>query len=145
VSALVAAASYEDGYEGHEAVIQYLWDGVREDMSDEERRKLLFFTTGSDRVPIKGAHALLSPQQPRARACQRPLRGARSACAASAPWRAGLANLTFIVQRAGPDADRLPTAQTCFSRLLLPEYGSRERLREKLLIAIENSRGFGLI
>ncbi|OZJ01590.1 hypothetical protein BZG36_05606, partial [Bifiguratus adelaidae] len=33
----------------------------------------------------------------------------------------GLKELTFIVQRNGPDSDRLPTALTCFSRLLLPD------------------------
>lgn len=67
VSALVSAASYEDGYDGHEAVIEYLWDVVREDMSDEQRRKLLFFTTGSDRVPIKGTRDRASPSVTAAR------------------------------------------------------------------------------
>jgi hypothetical protein len=29
--------------------------------------------------------------------------------------------------------------------LLLPEYKSKEKLKEKLLVALENSEGFGLI
>ncbi|ORY20885.1 HECT-domain-containing protein, partial [Neocallimastix californiae] len=37
-----------------------------------------------------------------------------------------LGNLTFVIQRNGPDTDRLPTALTCFGRLLLPEYSTKE-------------------
>ena len=48
------------------------------------------------------------------------------------------------VQRSGPDADRLPTAHTCFNALLLPEYHTRAKLRNHLLLAIENAEGFGL-
>jgi E3 ubiquitin-protein ligase HUWE1 len=40
----------------------------------------------------------------------------------------------------------LPTAHTCFNQLDLPEYGSEEETREKLLIAIrEGSEGFGFV
>lgn len=57
----------------------------------------------------------------------------------------GLGTLSLVVQRNGPDSDRLPTALTCFSRLLLPEYSSKERLAKYLLLAIENGQGFGLV
>ncbi|KAJ3095979.1 hypothetical protein HDU97_006328 [Phlyctochytrium planicorne] len=57
----------------------------------------------------------------------------------------GLGNLTFVVQRNGPDTDRLPTALTCFGRLLLPEYASKEKLENRLITAIENAKGFGCI
>lgn len=33
---------------------------------------------------------------------------------------------------------------TCFNVLLLPEYDSREKLRDRLLKAISQSEGFGL-
>ncbi|KAJ1555372.1 hypothetical protein HK096_002642, partial [Nowakowskiella sp. JEL0078] len=56
----------------------------------------------------------------------------------------GLGNLTFVIQRNGPDTDRLPTALTCFGRLLLPEYSGRDKLKARLTTAIENARGFGL-
>lgn len=56
----------------------------------------------------------------------------------------GLGALALTLQRAGPDSDRLPTSHTCFNTLLLPDYGSREKLRERLLTAIDNARGFGL-
>ena len=48
------------------------------------------------------------------------------------------------VQCGGPDTARLPTSHTCFNVLLLPEYSSREKLRERLCVAIDNAQGFGL-
>jgi len=56
----------------------------------------------------------------------------------------GLGQLRFVIQRAGPDTDRLPTAHTCFNVLLLPDYGSKEKTRDRLLTAIQNAQGFGL-
>jgi len=56
----------------------------------------------------------------------------------------GLGTLRLIIQRAGPDDTKLPTAHTCFNVLLLPEYSSKEKLLRLLLIAIENAQGFGL-
>ena len=38
---------------------------------------------------------------------------------------------------------RLPCAQTCFNVLLLPEYSTRERLEERLRLAISYAKGFG--
>ncbi|KAJ3119077.1 hypothetical protein HK100_000475 [Physocladia obscura] len=57
----------------------------------------------------------------------------------------GLGNLVFVIQRNGPDTERLPTALTCFGRLLLPEYSSVEKLENRLVTAIENAKGFGLV
>jgi len=57
----------------------------------------------------------------------------------------GLGSLVITVSRFGPDSDKLPCAHTCFNHLLLPEYSSKEKLKERLLIAINNSEGFGLI
>ncbi|WIA14643.1 hypothetical protein OEZ85_003147 [Tetradesmus obliquus] len=57
---------------------------------------------------------------------------------------AGLGALRLLVQRAGPDSEKLPTAHTCFNTLLLPEYCSRAKLQRKLMTAIQNSQGFGL-
>lgn len=57
----------------------------------------------------------------------------------------GLINMPFYIGRLGPDTDRLPQAHTCFNHLLLPEYCDKDKLREKLLSAIENAEGFGMI
>uniref|UniRef100_A0A8C8VK87 HECT and RLD domain containing E3 ubiquitin protein ligase family member 6 n=1 Tax=Pelusios castaneus TaxID=367368 RepID=A0A8C8VK87_9SAUR len=39
--------------------------------------------------------------------------------------------------------DHIPEAQTCFHILILPQYSTIEKLREKLLLAISNNQGFG--
>ncbi|KAJ1539121.1 Ubiquitin-protein ligase E3A, partial [Cladochytrium tenue] len=58
----------------------------------------------------------------------------------------GLARLPFVLARAGPDSDRLPSSHTCYNVLLLSDYGTRERLEEKLRVALDNaSCGFYLV
>ncbi|KAI9702992.1 MAG: hypothetical protein M1836_008206 [Candelina mexicana] len=55
----------------------------------------------------------------------------------------GVGSITFVIMRAGPDSERLPSSTTCFGRLLLPEYASREKLKDKLNTALEHTKGFG--
>ncbi|KAI9738749.1 MAG: hypothetical protein M1834_008256 [Cirrosporium novae-zelandiae] len=57
----------------------------------------------------------------------------------------GIRSIQFTIQRSGTDNERLPTSSTCFGRLLLPEYSSKEILKAKLQIALENSKGFGVL
>jgi ubiquitin-protein ligase E3 A len=57
----------------------------------------------------------------------------------------GLGSLIITISRFGPDSDKLPCAHTCFNHLLLPDYQNKEKLRERLIIAIENAEGFGLM
>lgn len=57
----------------------------------------------------------------------------------------GLAKLKLVIARSGPDTERLPTAHTCFNVLLLPDYASKEKLQERLLKAINYSKGFGML
>ena len=56
----------------------------------------------------------------------------------------GLGKLRMLIQRAGDDTDRLPTSHTCFNVLLLPDYGTDEKMQRMLLTAVENAEGFGL-
>ncbi|GAQ89192.1 Putative ubiquitin-protein ligase [Klebsormidium nitens] len=106
--ALSKEARYEAGFTKDSPVIKWFWELVKA-MSLDEKKKLLFFTTGSSRAPI-----------------------------------GGLSELRFVVQRMGPDTDRLPTAHTCFNVLLLPEYATKEKLADRLHLAIKNAEGFGL-
>jgi hypothetical protein len=55
----------------------------------------------------------------------------------------GMRNLQFTLQRNGVDDGHLPSSYTCYGILLLPEYSSKDVLREKLAMALENSKGFG--
>ena len=65
---------------------------------------------------------------------------------ASRPPMGGLGKLEpkLKIQKNGVDSELLPTAATCFNTLLLPEYGTRLKMKEKLLVAVENASGFGL-
>lgn len=99
---------YADGYEDDMQIIKDFWNIVHK-LTIENKKKLLFFVTGSDRVPIEG-----------------------------------LSELKITITRNGPDTNRLPTSQTCFNQLLLPEYSDKNKLEKKLMIAINNSKGFGL-
>lgn len=78
-------------------------------MDSDEKKSLLSFVTGSDRVPLKG-----------------------------------LSTIAFQIMKQGADSEKLPTALTCFNQLMLPCYSSKEKLRERLLLAVQNSKGFGL-
>jgi hypothetical protein len=110
-SAWQSNTAYE-GYSQKSEVVQWFWSIVNDDFSEEARRELLAFATGSARAPPKGL-------------------GSREA--------------RFVIARAGPDSEQLPTAHTCFNHLLVPEYDSREKLDKKLRLAIANNQGFGLI
>jgi ubiquitin-protein ligase E3 A len=57
----------------------------------------------------------------------------------------GLSTLPFHVGRLGPAGDRLPIASTCFNHLMIPEYETKEILKQKLMLAIQNAEGFGMI
>ena len=114
---LEESARYEDGYTEDSDTIAHLWEVVHE-MTEEDRKKFLFFLTGCDRAPINGLSKIVSLI---------------------------LEDLVITVSRFGPDSDKLPCAHTCFNHLLLPEYSSKEKLKERLLLAIQNSEGFGLM
>ena len=100
---------YDGGFSAETPTIRFFWEVVHS-FSEEQKKKLLFFATGSDRVPI-----------------------------------GGLSRLQFVITKNGGDSDRLPSAHTCFNVLLLCEYPNKERLRERLLTAIQNAEGFGMI
>ena len=57
----------------------------------------------------------------------------------------GLGKLKMTITKNGPESSRLPTAHTCFNVLLLPEYQSVDLLRDRLLKALDNAMGFGLV
>lgn len=52
--------------------------------------------------------------------------------------------IKMIIQSTKDDAF-LPVAHTCVSQLDLPIYSTKEKLRYKLLQAIQQSEGFGLV
>ena len=57
----------------------------------------------------------------------------------------GLGSLPITISNGGNNLDQLPSAHTCFDNLILPDYKNKEKMKEKLLNAINYSEGFGLI
>ncbi|KKO76000.1 ubiquitin protein ligase e3a [Vairimorpha ceranae] len=58
---------------------------------------------------------------------------------------AGAGSLKLVIMKNGCDTERLPSSQTCFNTLLLPEYSSKEKLEGKLRTALEMTAGFFLL
>ena len=56
----------------------------------------------------------------------------------------GAASLVIKVTKLGDESGRFPTARTCFNRIGLYRYSSREQLESKLWRAVAESEGFGL-
>jgi len=57
---------------------------------------------------------------------------------------AGMSSVKITIQRT-KDTNFLPVAHTCFNLLDLPEFTTKEKLRFKLLQAIQCTEGFGLV
>ncbi|KAL5017996.1 hypothetical protein ScPMuIL_003718 [Solemya velum] len=58
---------------------------------------------------------------------------------------AGMKSVKMMIQPVKVPEDYLPVAHTCFNLLDLPMYTSKTKLREKLLQAIDQTQGFGLV
>jgi len=93
-------------------VVQFFWEIV-EESTEQERTDLLQFCTGSTRVPVEGFQSLQGSDGPR----------------------------RFCVQLVD-DVTRLPHAHTCFNRLDLPKYPTKERLKQRLQLAVDGAEGF---
>ncbi|KAH7030759.1 ubiquitin-protein ligase [Microdochium trichocladiopsis] len=101
------------GYTESDEVIQFFWQTVRS-WDGEQKSRLLQFTTGTSRIPVNGFKDLQGSDGPR----------------------------RFTIEKSG-EPGNLPKAHTCFNRLDLPPYKSLEQLQHKLLIAVEETMGFG--
>ncbi|XP_018117468.1 E3 ubiquitin-protein ligase HACE1 isoform X1 [Xenopus laevis] len=98
---------YTSGYERDDQVIQWFWEVVQE-LTQEERVLLLQFVTGSSRVPHGGFAYIMGGS--------------------------GLQN--FTIAAVAYTANLLPTSSTCINMLKLPEYPSKEILKDRLLVAL---------
>eukprot|EP01056_Protomagalhaensia_sp_Gyna25_P001812 Protomagalhaensia_sp_Gyna_25__1811@NODE_1957_length_1385_cov_3_308321_g1611_i0_p2_GENE_NODE_1957_length_1385_cov_3_308321_g1611_i0NODE_1957_length_1385_cov_3_308321_g1611_i0_p2_ORF_typecomplete_len159_score25_27HECT/PF00632_25/2_2e59_NODE_1957_length_1385_cov_3_308321_g1611_i056532 len=102
------------GYLPTDQHIRWFWE-ILEEMDQNQLATFLQFTTGTSRVPLGGFQNLMG------------MRG---------PQR------FVIVQAYGQD--RLPAAHTCFNQLDVPNYETKELMKQKLLLAItEGKEGFG--
>jgi hypothetical protein len=101
------------GYGEKDAVIQWFWEVLCE-FTNPEKAEFLQFVTGSSKVPIEGFIALQGMRGPQ----------------------------KFNIHKAYvDDFQRLPVAHTCFNQLDLPDYPSKELLRERLLYSVREGKG----
>jgi len=57
----------------------------------------------------------------------------------------GMKALRFIIQPTCGGEEYLPVAHTCFNLLDLPKYQTKAKLQEKMLTAIQQTEGFGIV
>lgn len=100
-------------YSENDQVVQWFWQIV-ESLSAEEKSRLLQFVTGTSRVPVNGFKDLHGSDGPR----------------------------KFCIEKVN-SLDKLPVAHTCFNRLDLPTYSNYDVMKQKLVLAIEETMGFG--
>ena len=109
------STQYEPASFASSEQVRWLWATVR-GLPAEEQSKLLFFCTGSARVPATGFGALMGYN--------------------------GAQQRFTVACVHGATAGRLPTASSCFNKLNLPAYGSEAELRIKLCQALSGAEGF---
>ena len=98
-------------------VVKWFWEVITEDFEEEDRARLLQFSTGTSGVPVQGFVALQGPH-----GVQR-----------------------FTLNGIKKSVSFYPRAHTCFNRIDLPLYGNREELRSKLLMAVQmEATGFSI-
>uniref|UniRef100_A0AC35TR25 E3 ubiquitin-protein ligase n=1 Tax=Rhabditophanes sp. KR3021 TaxID=114890 RepID=A0AC35TR25_9BILA len=105
---------YKGGYFDQHVVITWFWNTVYE-MTNAERLKLLQFITGTASIPYEGFIGLRGSNGPK----------------------------KFTIERWG-ESSSLPRAHTCFNRLDLPMYRDSKSLKEKLLLAINESSSYAI-
>ncbi|CAL9736741.1 E3 ubiquitin-protein ligase Rsp5p [Monosporozyma servazzii] len=101
------------GYQESDEVIQWFWKCVSE-WDNEQRARLLQFTTGTSRIPVNGFKDLQGSDGPR----------------------------RFTIEKAG-ESQQLPKSHTCFNRVDLPPYIGYDSMKQKLTLAVEETIGFG--
>ena len=167
-AALERNAKYEGGFNTSAPAVQWLWGIVKEELTFEEKKMFLKFFTGSDRWGrggclcgcVRATRVALVSHRPgqactshqaaagcRPRSKRSPLGPPPNNPLLNNPPRSpigGLGALKCVIQRDGPDSLKLPTSHTCFNTLLLPEYATREKMADRLRLAILNAEGFGL-
>ncbi|KAL5103445.1 E3 ubiquitin-protein ligase Su dx [Taenia crassiceps] len=100
-------------YNASSKQVVWFWQFVHS-LDKEKRARLLQFITGTCHIPLGGFGELMGSN----------------------------GRQLFCIEKTGSEA-WLPRSHTCFNRLDLPPYTSYDQLREKLLLAIEETEGFG--
>ena len=124
VPSLKRAMKYAAGYHPSQQVMMWFWE-VIEELSPDQQRKFLKFMTSCSRQPLLGFHSLDPPP------CVQQIR---------LPDTLFELNDVATVAKSAP----LPTSSTCMNLLKLPNYRSKELMKQKILQSIESGAGFEL-
>jgi hypothetical protein len=111
VELLRRVTKYEN-YNETDPVVTYFWEVLRE-MTTQQRKRFLQFVWARRRLPRKASEF-------------------------DSPFRIVKDSKSFLRYDDILGCEPLPSASTCFFSLTLPEYRTKEILRNKLLFAIEN-------
>lgn len=103
------------GFSANDQAILWFWEWVRS-LEPEKKSRLLQFVTGTSRVPVNGFRELHGSDGPR----------------------------RFTIEKLSGSLETLPIAHTCFNRIDMPPYKSKEILASKLLMAMEETEGFAV-
>jgi len=122
VAGLRAAIVYAGGYHPSQPIMQWFWE-VLETFTPSQQRLFLKFMTSCSRQPLLGFSALVPAP------CIQQIR---------------VQDQDEVGRSESSGNARLPTSSTCMNLLKLPNYPSKDMLREKLLYAIESGAGFEL-
>eukprot|EP00897_Mesotaenium_endlicherianum_P006153 jgi/Mesen1/5566/ME000280S04673 len=121
VDDLRAQTQYSGGYTSSSRSVRLFWEVVA-GFSARERCDLLKFVTSCSRGPLLGFRHLAPPFTIHQVAC----------------------DTSVFAAIGGQDAERLPSASTCFNMLKLPNYKRASTMRDKLKYAISSNAGFEL-
>jgi ubiquitin-protein ligase E3 C len=125
VASLQQAMQYGGGYHSSQPVVQWFWE-IMYELTPDHQRKFLKFVTSCSRQPLLGFSSLEpAPCIQQVRLPEALFAGGDSA--------------ETIAKRTP-----LPTASTCMNLLKLPNYRSKQVMRQKLIAAIEAGAGFEL-
>lgn len=137
IAMLKRVTTYSHDCHENMPIIKWFWDVV-EAYPLERQHALLEFVTACPRLPVGSAAPTLPP------ADDDEDEGIRQR---ETGQLVPLAMFKIALDRddnaAGDMQARLPSSSTCFRTLYLPLYANKERLKEKLDVALEHSQGFG--
>ncbi|XP_042898295.1 ubiquitin-protein ligase E3B [Parasteatoda tepidariorum] len=126
---------YFGGFHNNHRVINWLWDVLEKDFTQEEHRMFLKFVTSCSKPPLLG-FAHLEPAFS--------IRCVEVSDDQDTGDTVGSVLRGFFTIRKKDPVNRLPTSSTCFNLLKLPNYQKKSTLREKLRYAITCNTGFEL-
>lgn len=115
------------GYTATDQVITWFWRCM-EQMQNEQKARFLQFATGTSRIPVNGFKDLQGSDGPRKFTIEKLVVSGDKEGKSSANEEGKMP---------------LPKSHTCFNRIDLPDYTTYEELNKKILMAVEETVGFG--